>query len=279
MMTRLAWCAAAFLACHAASAEEICRYSGATSYAGRVAVETKATTANGETTVDATARVAARSFGLIDWQYLYQEIGTSRDGELERIGVNTRYSVLGSIRRQQWDVFSRSPAGMTAWRAEANSLADFQAKHPRFVQHWEPASFGEPWLPDFSTAEPERRADLDLPSTAMPAGLGTPLALGFYWVRWAGQGQHIVPVFLAGFKHDTRVDVRVVSLDSDANGLLHLRSSVRHPQLSETEISTGDAWVTADHHLVRVTFDARGDHGSARGELHLDGCQGAAPAP
>ena len=58
-MMRHFWCAAAILACHAASAEEICRYSGATSYAGRVTVETRATTANGETTVDATARVAA----------------------------------------------------------------------------------------------------------------------------------------------------------------------------------------------------------------------------
>ena len=68
----------------------------------------------------------------------------------------------------------------------------------------------------------------------MPPGLGTPLALGFWWVRWVGQVPHIVPVFLAGFKHDSRVDVRVASMGTEPNGLLHLRSSVRYPQLSET---------------------------------------------
>jgi hypothetical protein len=276
MMTRLAWCVAAVLVCPAAWAAETCRYSGTTSYSGRVIVETTATAGNGETTVDATARVAAKSFGLVDWQYLYEEIASWRDGEIEQIGVNNRYSVLGSIRRQQWDVFTRTPTGLIAYRAEANRLADFQARHPAFVQHWEPASFGQPWLPDFAAAAAERRADLDLPSTAMPPGLGTPLALGFYWVRWAGQRQHAVPVFLAGFKHDTRVDVQVVSLGTESNGAQHLRSSVRHPQLSESEISTGDAWISPDHHLVRLAFDARGDHASAQGELRLDGCEGEA---
>jgi len=65
----------------------------------------------------------------------------------------------------------------------------------------------------------------------------------------------------------------------EGDGSLHLRSSVRHPQLSETKVSTGDAWISADHHLVRVAFDARADNASAHGELRLDGCQGEALAP
>jgi hypothetical protein len=278
MVARLAWCAIAILVSRTAWADETCRYAGTTSYAGRVVVETKAATANGETTVEAAARVNARSLGLIDWWYLYQEIGTWRGGELRSIGVNHRHSVAGSIRRQQWDVFTRTPEGMTAYRAQAKTLADFQARHPGFVRHWDPGSFGQPWLPDYPAAAPERRADLDLPRAEMPTGLGTPLLLAFYWVRWSGQAERTVPVFLPGFKHDARVDVRVAVLDRDDSGLLHLRSSVRHPQLSETQVSTGDAWISPDHHLERVTFDARADLGTAHGELRLEGCQGEPPA-
>jgi hypothetical protein len=211
---------------------------------------------------------------VIDWRYLYQEIGTWRGGELQSVGVNHRYSLAGSIRRQQWDLFNRTPAGMMAYRVQAKTLADFEAKHPGFVRHWQPSSFGQPWLPDYASAQPERRADLDLPAAAMAPGLGTPLTLAFYWVRWSGPQDRTVPVFLPGFKKHSRADVRVQSLGVEANGLLHLRSTVRHPQLSETEVSTGDAWVSPDHRLARVTFDAHGDHGSAQGDLRLDGCQG-----
>lgn len=217
--------------------------------------------------------------GLIDWQYLYQEIGTWRDGELQSIGVNHRYSVAGSIRRQQWDLFNRTPGGMQAWRVQAKTLDDFQAKHPGFVRHWSPASFGENWLPDYTAAPPERRADLDLPRQSMPPGMGTPLLLAFYVVRWSGEQDRKVPVFLPGFKHDSRADISVDFAGREAGGLLHLRSSVRHPQLSETRTSVGDAWISADHRLIRETFEARTDTASAHGELHLDGCQGVPAVP
>jgi hypothetical protein len=275
VVTRTAW------------ADEICKYSGTTSHSGHMMVESRAATANGGTTVDVTARVGARTFGIIDWQYLYQEIATFRGRELQSVAVNHRYSVAGSIRRQQWDFFTRGSDGMSAYRVQANTLADFRIRHPGFVRHWDPASFGEPWLPDYRAAPPERRADLDLPARSMPPGLGTPLAMGFYWVRWAGReagggtgrGSRTIPVFLPGFKRNARADIQLVSLGVEANGLLHLRSSVRHPQLSETEPSTADAWISPDHRLVRVMFDAQSDYGSAQGELRLDGCQGEAPAP
>jgi len=267
-------CAAAILASHAVWATETCRYSGETSYSGRVIVETTATSTNGETTVNVAADVTARTFGVLDWRYLYQEIGIWRDGELQRVGVNHRYSLAGSIRRQQWDVFNRNPDGMAGYRVQAKTLSDFQTRHPGFVHHWDPAAFGENWLADYAAAPPERRPDLDLPRTGMAPGLGSPLALAFYWVRFSGPADRTVPVFLPGFKHDARTDVRVASLGIEASGLLHLRSSVRHPQLSTTEMSTGDAWISADHHLVRVAFDARGEHASAQGDLHLDLCRG-----
>ncbi len=279
MRAIIACCAMTTLGVHAIQAAEVCRYAGTTSYSGHVLVETWASSTAGETSVDVTARVNAKSFGVFDWQYLYQEIGTWHDGALQSIGVNHRYSALGSIRRQQWDVFRRTPAGMTAYRVEANTLADFQNKHPGFARHWEPASFGAPWLRDYAAASPDRRADLDLPRAELPPGLGTPLVLAFWWVRWAGASDRTVPVFLPGFKHNARVDVHVASLGVEAGGLLHLRSTVRHPQLSDTRISTGDAWIAPDHHLVRIAFDALGDHGSARGELRLEGCQGQTAPP
>jgi hypothetical protein len=260
-------------------ADEACHYSGTTSYAGEVSVETRATRTNGETTVDVAARVNARTFGIVDWQYLYQEIGVWRDGELQTVGVNHRYSLAGSIRRQQWDVFRRTPEGMAAWRVQAKTLSDFREKHPGFVSHWDPATFGQPWLEDYASAPPERRADLDLPKASMPPELGTPLLMAFYWVRWTGQQQRTVPLFLPGFKRDARVDVQVTPVGIEHDGSLHLRSSVRHPQLSETKASTGDAWISPDHHLVRVTFDARSEDASAQGELHLDRCQGEALTP
>jgi hypothetical protein len=278
-MARFAWCVTGILVSHTVWADEVCQYSGTTSYNGQVTVQTTAAAANGDTTVEVAAWVKARSFGVIDWQYLYQEIGNWRDGELQSIGVNHRYSVLGSIRRQQWDLFKRTPGGMQAWRVQAKTLADFQTKHPGFVRHWSPASFGENWLPDYAAAPPERRADLDLPHAAMPPGLGTPLLLAFYLVRWAGSQERTVPVFLPGFKHDPRVDIKVESLGVEAGELLHLHTAVRHPQLSEVKVSTGDAWISADHHLVRETFEARTDSADAHGELHLDGCQGVPPAP
>jgi hypothetical protein len=277
MMARYACCVVAILLSHGVWADETCRYSGTTSYDGQVNVQTTAARANGGITVDVAARVKARTFGVIDWQYLYQEIGTWRDGELQSIGVNHRYSVLGSIRRQQWDLFRRTSGGMQAWRVQAKTLADFETKHPGFVRHWSPASFGENWLPDYGSAPPERRADLDLPGASMPPELGTPLLLAFYSVRWAGEQERQVPVFLPGFKHNSRADIRVSSAGVEAGGVLHLRSSVRHPQLSESQTSVGDAWISPDHHLIRETFEAHGDSGSAHGELHLDGCSGEAP--
>jgi hypothetical protein len=269
----------AILASHAVWAGETCRYSGETSYSGHVVVETKASAANGETTIDATARVTARSFGIINWQYLYEEIGTWRGGDLQEIGVNHRYSAAGSIRRQQWDVFRRTADGMTAYRVQSKTLADFRILHPGFMRHWDPATFGESWLADYAAAPPARRPDLDLPGSSMPAGIGSPLLLGFYWVRWAVARTRTVPVFLPGFKHNSRIDIRVVPFGVEANGLLHLHSTLRHPQLSASEVSVADAWISPDHHLVRVTFDARGQRGGAQGELRLIGCQGEAPVP
>jgi hypothetical protein len=274
MIVRSLVLTAILLTAPSAWAEEICRYAGTTSHAGEVTVRTRVSASGDETTVDVAAWLSARSFGLINWRYLYQEISVWRADELRSVAVNHRYSVAGTIRRQQWDVFNRAPDGMIGYRVQAKTLSDFQAKHAGFVRYWDPATFGQNWVPDYESAGPERRADLDLPRTAVAPALGTPMALAFYWVRWSDQKRRDVTVILPGFKKNAQVDLQVNSLGVEAGGLLHVRTAVRHPQLSETETSTGDAWVSSDHRLARVAFEAHGDHGSARGELRLQGCQG-----
>jgi hypothetical protein len=90
---------------------------------------------------------------------------------------------------------------LQAERVQAKTLSDFQRQHPGFVQHWDPATFGQPWLHDYPSAPPERRIDLDLHDTPSLSALRSPLALAFYWVRWLPQTRQDVPVFLPGFKN------------------------------------------------------------------------------
>ncbi len=257
---------------------ETCHYAGTTSYSGRMTVDTVAAAANGETTVDIRVRLDAKSWGLIALRYLHQEISVWRNGALQSVAVNHRYGFNGSIVRQQWDVFVRGPDGMRAYRVQGKTLADFQNKHPGFARNWEMAAFGRNWLPDYQAASPERRADLDLPRAASPPGLGPPLAQAFYWVRWNTDDRRIVPVFLPGFKRGARVDVPVVRA-VDPDGLTHFRFSGGHPALGGARPSIGEAWVSADRRLARVSFDAVSADGGAHGELRRMSCEGDAPPP
>ena len=264
---------ASFLVASGACATETCQYSGTTSYSGRVMVETIASSNNGEVTVNVTARLNAKSLLVFNVAYLHQEISVWRDGELRSVAVNHRYTLNGSIRRQNWDVFTRGPTGMTAYRAQAKTLTDFQDKHPGFVNHWALAAFGQPWLRDYPMAAPERRPDLDLPKAALAPGIGPPLAMAFYWMRWAAPGS--APVFLPGFKQNPRIDVPVVLEGTDGAGTRHFRSVTRHPQLGDAPPSVGEAFVAADHQLRRIVFEAHGSRGKADGDLRLERCQGA----
>ena len=237
-------------------------------------VHTVASRANGETTVDVTAQVSATSFGVLGWRYWLEELSVWRDGTLRLAAVNHRYVFGGRIQRQQWDVFTRTPEGLSGQRVQGKTLAEFQTRYPAFAGHWSPDQFGLPWLPDYNAAPPERRRDLDLPRTDLVAGIGTPLAMAFYWIRWDDDARRRVPIFLPGFKKDSRVDIDVETIGIDAAGVRHLRSSVSHPQLGGTRPSTGDAWVAADHRLTRVRFDAYGALGTAHGDLELEACSG-----
>ncbi len=255
-MMRGAVLAACLMAAPAAA--ETCSFVGETSYRGRVAVTAAATETGGVLTVHVTARMDAAPWRLWDVQFLAEEISQWRGGVLQSVAVNGRYSVNGSVKRQQWDVFVPGPGGLVASRVQAKRLSDFSRRHPAFAAHWSPADFGRPWLGEFPMAQPERRPDLDLPRTAMPAGVRTPLALAFYWSRFLTPGP--VPVFLPGWKRDARVDEAV----SGGGGRWHM--TLAHPALAGSASSWAEAQVT-DGRLQRLTFEAHTPMGDGTGSV------------
>ena len=255
-----------------AQAAEVCRYAGFASHRGQATVQTEVTSAGGLLTVNVLARLTAAPWRLWEIQFLAQEVSTWRNGELQSVAVNGRYSVNGRAKRQQWDVFARTPDGLQATRVQAKTLRDFARRHPAFAVHWDPAQFGRAWLADYPAAQPERRTDLDLPRAAMPAGTRTPFALAFYWSRWLPAAGGTVPVFLPGWKRDARLDAPVTPV---APG--RWRMALRHPALDGAS-SWAEAAVSADHRLLRLTFDVRAPAGDGQGWVDGTGCQGTPAA-
>ena len=250
-----------------AEAAEVCRYAGATSHSGRVAVRAEASEARGLLTLDVTARLDAKYLWFWTVQYLAEEISTWRAGELQSVAVNNRTIINGRPSRQQWDVLTRGPDGLVANRVQSRSLPEFRRRHPAFAGHWDPVRFGQPWLPDYPAAQPERRPDLDLAQAAMPPRLRTPYALAFYWSRWFPEAGGTVPVFMPGWKRDARLDAQVAPA-----GPGRWRMALRHPGLGAAP-SAAEALVSADHQLQRLSFDVHAAAGSGQGWVDRVDCQ------
>jgi len=258
----------AALWCGPALASEVCRYDGKTSHNGNASVRTEVTEANGLVTIDVTARLDAKPWWLWDVQYLTQETSTWRGGELQSVAVNNRYSVNGRARRQQWDVFTRGPDGLAARRVQSTTLTEFRRRHPAFADHWDLGRFGQPWLPDYAAAQPERRPDLDLARAAMPPHTATPYALAFYWSRWLPVASATIPVFMPGWKRDARLDAVAAPI-----GAGRWRMALRHPALDIAAPSWAEAVVSPDHRLLRLSFDVHLSAGSGQGWVDPAGCQ------
>lgn len=261
------------IAANTAPAAEVCRYAGMTSYSGRAAVRTEVSEAHGLTTVAVTARLDAKAWWLWSIQYRAEEISTWRGGELQSVAVNNRYSANGQVKRQQWDVFVRGPDGLLASRVQSKSLSEFRRRHPAFASHWDPSRFWEPWLPDYPAAQPERRPDLDLARAAMPPQTRTPYALAFYWSRWLPAAGGTMPVFMPGWKRDARFDAQVAPPQDAPPGTLgRWRMVLRHPTLSAAP-SSAEAVVSADHQLLRLSFDVHAAAGTGQGWLDQTDCR------
>ena len=261
----------------AAPAAEICRFTGTTDYSGHVAVTTRVTARAGAIQVDVAGTFDSSTMFWFGVHYLFEEVSSWHDGQLESVAVNSRYLIGDHIVRQQWDNFQRGTDGLQAYRVQAKTLADFRRGHPGFIQHWDPATFGQPWLDDYPAALPERRVDLDLKGAPLPSGLRTPLAMAFYWVRWLRGDSQAVSVFLPGFKRDLLVDLRVTSSPS-ASGTLW-RAPLHYPALEESPASNATALVSPDGHLSQLAFELHTFRGSGRGIVTQQGCEGTPVVP
>jgi hypothetical protein len=258
---------------HGACAE-VCHFAGRTDPAGQVAVTATVTATNGATqVVDVAATYDSTALFWFHIHYLVDEISVWRSEELETVGVNTRYLIGSHIIRQTWDLFHRDRDSMRGYRVQGKSLADFSRRHPGFVRHWDPSTFGQPWLDDFSAAPPERRADLDLTRSPLSPHLLSPLALAFYWVRWLPPGGQDVSVFLPGFKADKVVDVPITA-GAWGGGTLW-QTPVRYPVLRAAPPSTATVWMSPDRHLLKLAMELHEPRGSGSGVLTLEGCEGS----
>ena len=268
---------AAWLGTPDASAGEVCRFAGSSDYAGQIAVTAAVAAIQGGTRVDVAVTFEATTLPWLHIHYLIEEISTWRAGEMQSVAVNNRYFIGDHIVRQQWDEFQRGPDGMQARRVQAKTLDDFRLKHPGFVQHWDPATFTQPWLGDYRSASPERRPDLDLKGSPLPAGLSSPFAMAFYWIRWLPPGGRDVPVFLPGFKANRLVELPVAPAGS-ADAMLW-RAPVRYPNPAKVRFHPATAWTSADGHLRQLALDLHLWSGSAQGLIHEQGCEGAPVVP
>ena len=261
---------------HSAAANEVCRFVGTTDYAGHIAVTTDVATTGALTTVDVTATFDATPVLWPAIRYQVQELSTWRAGELRSLAVNNRYSAGDHLVRQQWDEFERGVDGVRAWRVQAKTHDELARASPGFVRHWDPVTFGADWLADYRLASPERRPDLDLAGPP-PAGLRTPLAMIFYWVRWLPPESQNVPVFMPGFKAEHLVRLPIAS-EPWAGGLVR-HTPLRYPALKDRPPSTATAWTSFDGHLLQLAFEFHTWSGSARGLIRQQRCDGAAASP
>lgn len=274
-MRRLVSAALALALVPGLASAEVCRFSGTTSRGGQIGARVETAESGGLLTIDVTVSFALSTW-LADAQYLGEEISTWRGGELLRLGVNQRTVVNGSIKRQQWDVFERKGGRLEAYRVQAKRLADFQQRHPGFAGHWALASFGQPWLPDYAAAHPERRPDLDLPGPVR--NLRPPLALAFYWSRFLPQAGAAAAVFLPGFKRDARTEL-AFGPGVPGQGWTQWHARLRHPKLDSSPPSLAAAWVSPNNYLLQLGLDVHAPLASGQALIRTQGCEGVQIRP
>ncbi|HSU05628.1 MAG TPA: hypothetical protein VLI93_08650 [Acetobacteraceae bacterium] len=277
----LACLAAVYLYAASPAAAEVCRFTGTTNDGGQLAVTNmiSANPADGTTMVDVIGRFRDTPIPFVHLNYMMEEISTWKAGQLRLLAVNTRYLVDGRIIRQLWDIFQPGPRGLEAYRIQAKTPDTLQREHPAFIRHFDPASFGQPWIDDFRSARPDRRADLDLPAAAMRPNLRPPLAMAFYWTRHMPPGGQSVTVFLPGFKRDKTASLTVAASGLPGDGWQRWDTSVRHPALDMAHASTASAWVSTDGRLLQLagTFTTR--HRTGSGIIREQVCNESAASP
>ena len=262
----------ALLLSRPASGREVCDYAGQTGYLGVAHIRAEISPAQGETEVRVALTFAARMMLVLRVEYLAEEISFWRNGELERLAVNTRYLVDNRIIRQQWDYFERGRDGLAAYRVQGKRADEFRKKHPAFFHYWSPHTFGENWLRDYRSAVPERRPDLDLKKEATPAGLRSPLAFAFYWIRTLQPASQTVPLFLPGNKHQSRIDLSIPAPASEPQSGERRWHIPIHLDAPKT-LADSEAWISATQQIQQIAFSGRNDSGTGSGLIREVRCE------
>lgn len=84
-------------------------------------------------------------------------------------------------------------------------------------------------------------------------------------------------IFLPGFKSDQLVEVSIAAVPSARS--IMWQAPLRYSVLSEGPASMARAWTSTDSHLLQLTFEVYEPRGSAQGQLHQEGCEGAPVVP
>ena len=251
---------------------QTCRFAGATSYDGRLAITSVRSAVPGGVLVDVKLVLDAQPLPMFHTHYLMEEISLSGAHGLAWVGVNSRYRVDAHVVRQSWDLFVREPDGLKAWRIEGKRAGQFGRQHPLFAAHWDFSTFGQPWVEAFRHASPDRRADLDLDD--MSDEVRVPLALAFDGVRGLPGRAVVVPVFLPGFKDRKRVDLAIGAAQPVGAGEVVRDAPLVYPDLSGAVRSTADAWLALDGRVLQLAFDLHGRQYGARATIRALGCGG-----
>lgn len=264
--------------CSGGTCTETCVFDGDASHSGDVKVRTifdrRADVSVIRVQVDFSAR-------YLFWKirYLMDEITTvdAIDGRLQRLDLNVRYLVNGSIKRQMWDRFNADwgsasrPRLVEAWRIQGKEKAKFAKEFPGFVRHWEPNQFGGDWAMDYEVSNPVRRPDMDI--SDFSDGLVSPLSLTFFNARFLDPILKYDFDLILGTDKGDRTSPNRMSARSSGNNSIWKTALVlgdlRSPSNKPTELRVDNR----SRELKRVDLWLESSLGSAEGSASLRRCK------
>lgn len=258
--------------------QETCVFEGSSSHSGNVKVRTIFDRGSEQTAVRVQVDFTAR---YLFWKirYLMDEINTldTLSGRLQRVDLNVRYLVNGSIKRQMWDRFNAhwgdgaTPRLIEAWRIQGKKKEDLIKEHPSFGRHWDPSQFGDDWSDDYESSTPHRRPDMDIPGFS--DGLLSPLFLTFFGARFLDPSQVYNFDLILGTDKGDRTSPNRMSARSSARTAtwktLLVLGEMRSPKDKPTELRVDNG----TRELKQIDLWLESSLGSAEASAKLRECK------
>jgi hypothetical protein len=256
--------------------KETCHYEGNTTYNGHLTIETRYERTPERTVFRTLLRFSAR-FLIWGLKYDIDEIDqlSPFDGSLTSVGLNARYVLNGTIKRQQWDdyAFNWLTDSTSAERIQGGASDEFAQRYPKFAEHWDYSHFGDDWLDDYEGASPDTRSDLDIKGFSNQ--IASTLYVAFLSSRFADPtlGPVAFEPFIPGSKTGKPAD------PLRADPLVQGDQAIWRVPLSIDGLATPDGKPAefrvdeATHTLQAVHLTIKSPLGSAEGDIKLIGCQ------